>query len=305
MREAEPPEVLRTRARRRLIGAGVLVVAAVVALPLVFESQPRPLDPAIAISLPGHEPAVSVADGSAGAAPKAGGNPAATPAWRPLVVPPPSNGIAASAPGEAATAAVALPPATRTASAVATQPAAAITSPITSPTTPITPGATATTVPSTAAAAAAKAASAVTSDAAAQAKAAQARAEQERVARAEALAKAKERAAREQAAIDKAARDKERAAATAANKVQAQAPSKADAGTRFVVQVGAFAEAAMAREARARIEKIGLHANEQNVDTVNGRRIRVRLGPFDTRAEADKALARLQAAGLPGAVLGL
>ncbi|HET7865615.1 MAG TPA: SPOR domain-containing protein, partial [Burkholderiaceae bacterium] len=36
-------DLLRTRARRRLVGAMVLVVAAVVGFPLLFETQPRPL----------------------------------------------------------------------------------------------------------------------------------------------------------------------------------------------------------------------------------------------------------------------
>jgi DedD protein len=36
-------ETARTRARRRLIGAGVLLVAGVVGFPMLFETQPRPL----------------------------------------------------------------------------------------------------------------------------------------------------------------------------------------------------------------------------------------------------------------------
>ena len=36
-------EAARTRARRRLIGAGVLLLAGVIGFPLLFETQPRPL----------------------------------------------------------------------------------------------------------------------------------------------------------------------------------------------------------------------------------------------------------------------
>jgi len=36
-------EAARTRARRRLIGAGVLLVAGVIGFPMLFETQPRPL----------------------------------------------------------------------------------------------------------------------------------------------------------------------------------------------------------------------------------------------------------------------
>jgi len=94
-------------------------------------------------------------------------------------------------------------------------------------------------------------------------------------------------------------------------KPQAQPASKpeakpvAEAAGRFVVQVGAFADTAVAREARAKVEKLGLHTYTQSVDTDNGKRIRVRLGPFVTRDEADKAAAKVKAAGLPAAVLTL
>jgi len=41
--DASAVEVARTRARRRLIGALVLLVAGVIGFPLLFETQPRPL----------------------------------------------------------------------------------------------------------------------------------------------------------------------------------------------------------------------------------------------------------------------
>ena len=72
-----------------------------------------------------------------------------------------------------------------------------------------------------------------------------------------------------------------------------------------MVQVGAFADAGVAREARTKVEKLGLHTYTQEVDTDNGKRIRVRLGPFDSRDVADQAAAKLKAAGLPAAVLTL
>jgi DedD protein len=75
--------------------------------------------------------------------------------------------------------------------------------------------------------------------------------------------------------------------------------SAAAADGRFVVQVGAFADAARAREARQTLEKAGLKTYTQVVDTKEGKRIRVRVGPFESRAEADKALsiAKLQSGG--------
>jgi DedD protein len=74
---------------------------------------------------------------------------------------------------------------------------------------------------------------------------------------------------------------------------------------RFVVQVGAFADAAGAREARLKVEKLGLKTYTQVAETAAGSRIRVRVGPFATRAEADKAQARARSVGLAAAVLTL
>ena len=74
---------------------------------------------------------------------------------------------------------------------------------------------------------------------------------------------------------------------------------------RFVVQVGAFAEASTARETRQRVEKLGLKTYTQDVDTAAGRRIRVRVGPFGSRDEADRVVGKLKSAGLPAALLTL
>jgi DedD protein len=74
---------------------------------------------------------------------------------------------------------------------------------------------------------------------------------------------------------------------------------------RFVVQIGAFAEVASAREARMKVEGMGLKTYTQVIESATGRRIRVRVGPYPTKAEADKAAARIKAGGLQAAVLVL
>jgi DedD protein len=74
---------------------------------------------------------------------------------------------------------------------------------------------------------------------------------------------------------------------------------------RFVLQVGAYAEASSAREARQRVEKLGLKTYTQVVETSAGSRIRVRVGPFGSRDEADRAAGKLKSAGLPVALLSL
>lgn len=82
--------------------------------------------------------------------------------------------------------------------------------------------------------------------------------------------------------------------------------NKPTAGTeRLVVQVGAFAEAAGAREVRSKLERAGLKTYIHVADTPQGQRTRVRVGPFDSRAEAENAAARVKALGLPAAILTL
>ncbi len=74
---------------------------------------------------------------------------------------------------------------------------------------------------------------------------------------------------------------------------------------RFVVQVGAFADANAAHETRLKAEKLGLKTYTQVASTAAGNRIRVRLGPFGTRDEADKAMAKARGVGLSAVVLTL
>lgn len=92
----------------------------------------------------------------------------------------------------------------------------------------------------------------------------------------------------------------------AAEKPTEKPADKAATGNeRIVVQVGAFSEVERAREARLKLERAGLTTYTHVAETPQGRRIRVRMGPFATRAEADKAAARAKALGLPAALLWL
>ena len=72
---------------------------------------------------------------------------------------------------------------------------------------------------------------------------------------------------------------------------------------RFVVQVGAFADVALARDARQKVERAGLKTYTQVAETKEGKRIRVRVGPFGTRAEADQAADKIKGLDLPAAIL--
>jgi DedD protein len=74
---------------------------------------------------------------------------------------------------------------------------------------------------------------------------------------------------------------------------------------RFVVQAGAYTDAAALREARQKVEKLGLKTYTQVVDSDAGPRTRVRVGPFATRDEAERAAARIKAAGVAANILAL
>lgn len=74
---------------------------------------------------------------------------------------------------------------------------------------------------------------------------------------------------------------------------------------RFVVQVGAYSDAATLRETRQKVEKLGLKTYTQVIEGDVGKRTRVRVGPFTTRAEAQAAVGKLKAAGLPANLLAL
>ncbi|EER60435.1 Sporulation domain protein, partial [Acidovorax delafieldii 2AN] len=86
--------------------------------------------------------------------------------------------------------------------------------------------------------------------------------------------------------------------------VEPAAAVRAEDG-RFIVQVGAFADADKAREARTKLERAGLKSYTQVVDTKDGKRVRVRVGPLASRAEADKAASRIKGLGLTASVLTL
>ena len=221
--DASPDAVqeARTRARRRLIGAAVLVVIGVIGFPLLFETQPRPIPVDIPIEIPRKETAPPLTMPAARAPKPVAAVPAEPPA--------------ASAPVE--------PIATET------QADAGREVPVSKP-----------------ASAAAKLAAAP-------------------------------------APPPASANDAKRAQALLEGK-----PAEKDAVKkegRFVVQVGAFADAAAARETRQKVEKLGLKTYTQVAETSAGSRIRVRVGPFGTRDEADRAQAKIKAAGTTAVVLTL
>ena len=249
----------RVRARRRLIGATVLLGIGVIGFPLLFETQPRPIPVDIPIEIPRKESAPPLV------LPPTARAPAAAPAPTPTPKPTPTH--APSAPGRAEPAPA--PEPTPAAAPVAAAPSAPRAAP------PI-----------------------VTERAADQGR------ELPTPAPTPAAATTARTAAAPASAAARSAADAQRAQALLEGRA---APPKASepGSVRLVVQVGAYTDADKLREARQKVEKLGMKTYTQVVEGEGAKRTRVRVGPFATREEADKAAARIKAAGLPVAVLTL
>ena len=224
---AESLEAMRKRARHRLIGAAALVLIGVIGFPLLFDSQPRPIDVDIVINIPEkNKVAPLAATPSVVAASQAEAPPPPAPApveKETLVTPAPVEKMIVPA--------VTAAPDKATAKAGTQTPAPVETKP----------------------------------DAKATAKT---------------LLEGKEPA-------------------------PAPAPAASAPALRYVVQVGAFAEAQKAKEARQILEKAGISTYAQVADTKEGRRTRVRVGPFTNKADVDKAIEKIKALNLPTQVLTL
>lgn len=257
----EPPHVeeLRARTRRRLIGAFVLVVVAVLTLPALLDSPPRRLDRDARLDLP--VPSGPAMPGGSVAAAAPAGSGVASPV------------LGAAAVGGVAAGVAAAQAARPTGQAVA---ANAGSNPSVPPAPKIASADAGARTPSSRPAAVAQAPARVTSPAAAPQP------------RPQAAAKMPERPAKADARPDRSEKTPVRSAEKPADK----------SGGKVWLQVGAYSESATVRSVRQRIDKAGLHSVEQPVSTSAGPRTRVRLGPFASKEEADKALARLRAAGL-------
>ncbi len=90
-----------------------------------------------------------------------------------------------------------------------------------------------------------------------------------------------------------------------ANATANAAVDTATSDERLIVQVGAFADAAKAKEVRMKLERAGLKTYTQAVETADGTRTRVRVGPFGNKADAEKAASKIKALDLPAAILTL
>ena len=303
---AESVESLRQRARHRVIGAAVLVVAAVIGFPMLFDSQPRPVDVNVPIAIPdrdqvpplqvtpaGSQERVAAQDSLAEHEEVVGNDPApvATPVRSAT-----STAVrsAVNADEQAARDKAEQDKAEQARAAKAEREAREQTAKDKAAKEKAAKEKAAKEARDKAAKEKAK--ERAEKDKAERAAKAE-RAEQdkaERAERAEKLAHDKaERDKREKAAKDKA----ERLAKEKAEKAEKADKDKADTG-RFVVQVGSFGEDGKAKEARSKLERAGIATYIQVIDTSEGKRTRVRVGPFGSRAEAEAAAKKVKALGL-------
>ncbi|MFZ4622916.1 MAG: SPOR domain-containing protein [Rhodoferax sp.] len=239
----QPPsvEVIRQRAKYRLVGATVLVLAGVICLPLLLDSQPRP----VAVNTP-----IEIPDKNKIA---------------PLAMPgPPAVASASAAAPLPRVASAVVGKLAAPASDIITESAAPVSKPVSHPQSAL---------------AAAKAAES---------------------ARAKALLEGRN-------GNTASALDAKRADAQAAQTKAAASTSTEPVAVegRFIVQVGAFAEATRAHEVRLKVERAGLKTYTHIAETKDGRRIRVRVGPFSNRTEAEKAAERIKKLSLPATLLTL
>ena len=70
----------------------------------------------------------------------------------------------------------------------------------------------------------------------------------------------------------------------------------------FYINVGLFADESNARKAQSRLLNEGLPAFRQTLDGAKGTRVRVRVGPYASRSQAEAAAATVQALGLEAVV---
>jgi len=273
---AESVETMRRRARHRLLGAAVLVLLGVIGFPLLFDTQPRPVSVDIPIEIPDRNkvkpltvpatPAPAVS--TAPAAPDSGSRVASASSGNGGMITETADGTEIDS-GKPATP----PPAER--------------KPEPKPEAKPDPKPQAKPEPKP-----------------------EAKVEQKPEAKPEAKPKPEPKEAKPEpkprtASADDGARARALLEGKPVNAAAAAPKASDEAAGRFVVQVGAFADADKAREVRQKLERAGLKTYVHVAKTADGERTRVRVGPFGSRAEADRAAEKVKGLSLSAAILTL
>ncbi len=94
----------------------------------------------------------------------------------------------------------------------------------------------------------------------------------------------------------------ERAAAILSGKSAEPAPAAAGAAGPHVILIGAFTNEANVRNIRTKLGELGIKVYTEPLDSPQGRKTRVRAGPFPSRDAAEKALEKMKRIGVSGVV---
>ncbi|HWJ96375.1 MAG TPA: SPOR domain-containing protein [Telluria sp.] len=266
--QADPVLPEKKRARRRLVGAIALVLAAVIGLPMILDSEPKPVADDIAIQIPSKDKTMPAASGRQPAEhPAAVEKVAASASLDPKeeeVIDPPS----ADAPSrdKSGVDEPAVKPGVTNMAALETSPPQAKDAPAKQAETPkVKPADKPHATPLPAAKADVKTESRP----------------------AEKLEKKPDEAARAQALLE--------------GKPDPKAAEKKSG--KFVIQVAALATKDKVDELQTRLKGAGIKSYTQKVATSSGDRIRIRVGPFASKEEADKMRAKMVKLGLNGTVV--
>jgi DedD protein len=282
--KAAPDPVLpeKKRARRRLVGAIALALAAAVGLPMLLDSDPKPLAGDIAIQIPSKEKAAPLPLPS---------DPAATPASVPAADTLDKREEIIEPSKPAATAHAAASPAATAATAATAAPAEVHAAPPKHEPVKAEPAKIA---PS---------------------KAEPSKPEHKSLAKSEAKAPEPKPAEPKptEKAVPKPARPDEKPVAAHAQSpedagralaiLEGKTAEKAADAQKFVIQVAALASQEKVAELQGRLQQAGIHSFTLKGSTATGARvIRVRVGPFG-KDEAEKIRARLGKLGLSGSMV--
>lgn len=295
----------RKRARRRLVGAVVLALAAAVVLPIFLESDPKPLGPDVQIQIPAIDDAKfqnRLTPGGSAKAPAA--EKAAPPAAAVDTVKDSAPVATSAAPVVSNDAPVtkaepSSPAATKVTEAKSTDGASVETKAAETKSAPASaapaaaPPSVAATVPSPAPVA--KRAAATPSSATPMT--ASGAGNPASIAAKKSVAAAPAAKPAPDAALPAFSLTATVPAPGAAPTPEQKSTAAALASGEFVVQLGAFVDAAVAKDLAAKAGEQGFSAFLESVTTKTGQVQRVRVGPFPTRPDADAAAQKLKSAG--------
>jgi DedD protein len=93
--------------------------------------------------------------------------------------------------------------------------------------------------------------------------------------------------------------DAKRAAAILAGQADTPAPAKSG---EYLILIGAFSNEANVKNLKEKLGQQGVKTFSEPLDTPQGKKTRVRAGPFASREAAEKALFKMQAIGVSGVV---